>query len=142
VSHTPSIVTPVSPIEAMYAIESMGRERELARLLDTELPRLREQLIQAHPLEPISFEQHLIRRGQDYALQLEVARQGQQEHIEIALNVSASAFMVEYKGKNYSLITAKSICNLIDQLLGQDWPTHPPRSTMGVKVQNKNQLST
>jgi hypothetical protein len=142
VNDTPSQATPVSQIEAMYAIESMGRDRELAQLLETELPLLREKLIREHPLESISFEQQMIRRGQDYALQLEVARQGRQDRLEIALNVSASAFMVEYKGKNYSLITAKSICNLIDQLLNQDKPMQPPSSAMGVRLENKNQLST
>jgi len=137
-----SQAVPVSTIEAMYAIESMGRDRELALLLETELPSLRDKLMKEHPEEQFSFHQQMVRRGQDYALQVQVNRQDVQEQIEIALNVSASAFMVEFKGKNYSLITAKSICNLIHQLLSQIEPIHPQNPVRESLFTNKNQLST
>jgi hypothetical protein len=142
VKQVPSQAIPVSNIEAMYAMESMGRDRELGRLLELELPSLKEKLIRDYPQEQMVLEQQMVRRAQDYALQLHVSRQGVQEQMEIALNVSSSAFMLEYNGKHYSLITAKSICNLIYQLLSQIEPAHPLSPTRGHELTTKNQLST
>ncbi len=131
VNRVPSQASPVSIIEAMYAIDSMGRGAELKRLLELELPLLEQKLKDDHPAAQVTLAQQMLKWGPDYILKLQPLGLGTQEHIEVALNVSSSSFMVQFEGKHFSLITAKSICNLIYQLLSQEespYPENPKRA--------------
>jgi hypothetical protein len=141
VKQVPSQAVPVSIIEAMYAMDSMGRGAELKRLLELELPLLEQKLKDDHPAAPISLSQQMLKWGPDYILKLEPLGLGSHGHIEVGLNVSSSFFMVQFEGKHFNLITAKSICNLIYQLLSQGQSPYPETSTrLGVALQ-QNQVS-
>ena len=39
------------------------------------------------------------------------------DEFSIFLNLSASAFLIHAQGKNYSLITAKSVCQVLEKIL-------------------------
>lgn len=136
--HTP---VAVNPIEAMYAIQSMGRGDELTRLMDLELPQLKEQLSIGHPAEGVTMSQQMVRVEMDYILQLQISRQEVQDKIDIYLNVSSSAFVVKFDSKLYSLITAKSICNLIYQLMCKQKPINPEMTSSEIMLSKQTHLS-
>jgi|GEM_PF-2470557 hypothetical protein len=131
----------VNPIEAMYAIQSMGRGDELTRLMDLELPQLKEQLCMVHPAEGVTMSQQMVRVEMDYILQLQISRQEVQDKIDIYLNVSSSAFVVKFDSKLYSLITAKSICNLIYQLMCKQKPINPEMTSSEIMQSKQTHLS-
>ena len=105
-----------SEIEVRYAIQPMGRDRELVRLLDIELMRLIELLTQKLRPEPLQFNHQLLRFGSEYVLRIKIQKHAALQVFDVYLNVSEVAFMVRHEGKNYSVITAKSICQIIAQL--------------------------
>ncbi len=110
-----------SEIEVRYAIQPMGRDRELVRLLDIELMRLIELLSQKLRPESLQFNHQLLRFGSEYVLRIKIQKHAALQVFDVYLNISEVAFMVRYEGKNYSVITAKSICQIIAQLcLGTD----------------------
>ena len=119
---------PVNPIEAMYALESMGRGAELTRLMELELPRLDALLSLDHPSVDIKIEHQMLRLAMDYVLRLLVLKGGDAQIIDVYLNVSSSAFMVKFGAKQFSLITAKSIGDLVYQLIQKQDPKHPEMS--------------
>ncbi len=105
-----------SEIEVRYAIQPMGRDRELVRLLDIELINLIELLTHKLKPEPLQFNHQLLRFGGEYVLRIKIQKYSSIQVFDVYLNVSEVAFMVRHEGKNYSVITAKSICQIIAQL--------------------------
>ena len=115
---TNEVLRPVvaSEIEVRYAIQPMGRDRELVRLLDIELMSLIEYLTQKLKPEPLQFNHQLLRFGSEYVLRIKIQKHATLQVFDVYLNVSEVAFMVRHEGRNYSVITAKSICQIIAQL--------------------------
>jgi hypothetical protein len=107
----------VSQIEARYALQPMGRDLELMQLLGDELPHLAEKYSQEFPGESPSMTHHLFKQGSNYITKVLVQRHGFHDEFSIFLNLSASAFLIHAQGKNYSLITAKGVVQVLEKIL-------------------------
>lgn len=105
-----------SEIEVRYALQPMGRDRELVQLLDVELIKLIELLTQKLNPEPLQFNHQVLRFGGEYVLRIKIQKSSSIEVFDVYLNASEAAFMVRFEGKNYSVISAKSICQIVAQL--------------------------
>ena len=132
---------PVHPIEAMYALEAMGRGPELTRLMELELPRLEALLNADCPNGVVQVNHQMLRFGLDYVLSVRVLKDDDVHSIDVYLNVSSSAFMVKFGAKQFSLITAKSIGQLIFQLIQHHAPKHPEMSLKEISQSKTKHLS-
>ena len=132
---------PVNPIEAMYALEAMGRGPELTRLMELELPCLEALFKVDDPNVLVQVKHQMLRLGLDYVLRLRVFKDDDEHLIDVYLNVSSSAFMVKFGAKQFSLITAKSIGQLIFQLIQQHAPKHPEMSLKEISQSKAKHLS-
>jgi hypothetical protein len=117
-----------SEIEVRYAIQPMGRDRELVRLLDLDLMELIEFMSQRLKPEPIRFDHQLLRFGGEYVLRIKIQKLCGVEVFDVYLNASEVAFMVRFEGKNHTVITSKSVCQVIAQLSLGMKPEAPPSS--------------
>jgi hypothetical protein len=107
----------VSQIEARYALQPMGRDLELMQLMGDELPHLAEKFCQEFQQESPSMTHHLFKQGSNYIIKVLVQRHGMHDEFSIYLNLSASAFLINAQGKNFSLITAKGVCQVLEKII-------------------------
>jgi hypothetical protein len=116
-SDTNKPLVAVSQIEARYALQPMGRDLELMQLMGDELPHLAEKFCHDFQFESPSMTHHLFKQGNNYIIKVLVQRRDFNDEFSIFLNLSASAFLIHALGKNYSLITAKSVCQVLEKIL-------------------------
>jgi hypothetical protein len=106
----------VSRLEARHVLTTIGRHNEFERLLNVELQQLSEELSSKLHAYGASFEQDLYKIGRDYFLNFQILHPKKPSHFNILLNASESAFVIHAYGRHYSLLSAKDIRQLIQNL--------------------------